>query len=102
MNYSYAQWYRWVRAADGGISYGSSASDTFWLGMKTGTTKACPNGLDPDRRMPRDHPGWRDRVAKARAQSEQQAHDLRVRNVANQITRGQVIELVEMIRTWVS
>lgn len=97
MNWSYSAWYRWIEQAERGKAYGACASDTFYLGLRFGTTRPCPNGLEMDRTTPENNPAWRARIEKAKAFIERCHQEIRVRNVAGSITDEQLDMWIEAL-----
>lgn len=85
-----------------GRSYGLTAGDTVYQGMRGPPPggKAHDFGLTIDKRRPDQCEAWRAMVARAKADIERFEAEERIRSVAGRIERDEVIQLVEIIRTW--
>ena len=90
------------RSERSGQSFGLTAGDTFHQGMRGPPPGGKPHdfGLPIDKRRPDECEGWRRMRDKAKADIDRFQTEERIRSVASRIDRDEVIQLVEIIRTW--
>ena len=97
MNGSVAEFVRW----DAGCwSYGSSVINSYHQADDYGQPYPCPNGLGLNEHTTANCPAWRRRVDKARSDADEWSAEIRVRELAEQITIDELQHDIGEIRTW--
>lgn len=75
----------------------SSPADGFIVG---GMGWIAHNEHEMDRRAPQDCPAWNEKIEKARRDIAELEAEQRLRRVAELITEQEIIQEIEVIRTW--
>ena len=96
-----SKFYTWDRRCHDRGSYGMTAGDSYYLGLRDyNQPYPCPNGLPIDGRKPGDCEHWRRRVEKAKQFIGEWNTENRIRSVADSITDEEILLEIETIRQW--